>query len=209
MQIRPGASVLTIGENEVGRVERIVIDPRTKEITHLVVGSSLLFNDSRIVPVEMISSAESDRVHLISDKESLENLPFFEETHFIPQVEGDETNQVPPMYWYPPVGMTAMGYPGYFAYPYPTHTEQNLPEELVALQDGAKVTDISGEDVGEIEKVIAAGESDKVTHFVVGWGMLQRTRKLFPIHWVESVAQNQVRLAVHKREIKRLPEYQG
>jgi uncharacterized protein YrrD len=213
MQIKHGASVLTRDEKEAGRVERVVIDPRNHEITHLVVGKSLIFNDSRIIPIQMIASTDEDRVLLSTDKDSLEELPYFEETHFIPPFEGDETDRqpgtyAPPLYWYPPTGMTALGYPGYFAYPFPTQTEQNLPAELVPLRDGAMVTDVAGKEVGHVEKTIAGDEQEKVTHFIVGWGILSRNRKLVPIHWVESVSEDEVRLAIHKLEIERLPEYQ-
>jgi uncharacterized protein YrrD len=214
MQIKHGASVYSKDEKEAGRVERVVIDPRNNKITHLVVGKSLIFNDSRIIPIQMIASSEEDRILLRTDKDSLDELPYFEETHFIPPVKGNDADQqpgvyAPPLYWYPPTGMTAVGYPGSFGYPYPTQSDNNLPNELVALKDGAKVTDIAGEDVGEVEKAIAEGEGDLVTHFVVGWGLLQRNRKLVPIHWVDSVSEDQVRLAVHKREIEPLPEYQA
>jgi uncharacterized protein YrrD len=212
MQIKHGVSVFTRDEQEAGRVERVVIDPLTQEISHLVIGRSLFFNDSRIIPVQMIASADTDRIQLVLDKESLENLPYFEETHFVSPKEGDDAEvlegaYVPPLYWYPPAGMATMGYPGYFSYSYPTQTEQNLPEGLVALQDGAIVSDITGEEIGEIEKVIVGEEIGQVTHFVVGWGLLQHYRKLIPAHWVEEVSENQVRLAVHKREVERLPEY--
>ena len=210
MQINPGVSVFTSDGKEGGRVDRVVIDPYTREVTHLVVGSSLLFNDSRIIPVPMIASADEDRIVLLEDQNSLENLPYFEETHFIPPAEGKDTNRTPeayapPLYWYPPAGMSSMGFPGVWTYP--TRTEQNLPEDLVALRDGAKVTDIAKEDIGEIERVIMGEESGKVTHFVVGWGLIQRSLKLVPAHWVEGVEEDQVRLAVHKREIENLPEY--
>lgn len=212
MQIKYGTKVKTKDEQEVGQVERVVIDPRTREVTHLVVGGSLLFNDSRIVPVQMVASADPNNVLLLTDKDSLEQLPYFEETHFVPPVEVDDTTQVPgahaqPLLWYPPAGMSTMAYPGYFSYPYQAQSEQNLPQELVALQDGAQVKDISGEGIGEIEKVIADEESDRVTHFVVRWGLIQRNRKLIPANWVDGASENQVRLAVHKREVERLPEY--
>jgi uncharacterized protein YrrD len=210
MQITPGVSVFTSDDKEAGRVERVVIDPRTREVTHLVVGSSLLFNDSRIIPIPMITSADEDRIVLLEDQTSLENLPYFEQTHFIPPSEAGDTNKTPeayppPLYWYPPAGMSSMGFPGFWTYP--TRTEQNLPEDLVALRDGAKVTDIAEEDIGEIERMIMEKESGKVTHLVVGWGLIQRSHKLVPAHWVEGVEEDQVRLAVHKREIESLPEY--
>lgn len=213
MQIHHGVSVFSADEIEVGSVERVVIDPRTREVTHVVIGNSLLFNDSRIIPVQMIASADAERILLLADQGSVENLSYFEETHFISLV-GEDKAELPktygqPLYWYPPAGMAMMGYPGYFAYPVPTQTEQNLPEELIALKDGAKVTDSSKEDFGEIEQVITDSESGKVTHFVVGWGLLQRRHKLIPALWVDTVDENHVRLVVPKRFVERLPEHTG
>jgi sporulation protein YlmC with PRC-barrel domain len=210
MQIKPGISVFTTDDQEAGRVERVVIDPRTQEMTHLVVGSSILFNDSRLIPMQMVDTADENKIQLLTDKDSLENLQYFEESHFIPPVQREDLDQdpgsfAPTIYWYPPVGM--MGHPGSFVYPYASQSEQNLPDELVALKDGAQVIDISGENIGKVEKVITGDEMEKITHFVVDWGLLRRTRKLIPAHWIEGVGDDQVKLAVPRHEVENLPEY--
>lgn len=37
MEFREGTDVVTAGGEKVGEIERVVIDPRTREVTHIVV----------------------------------------------------------------------------------------------------------------------------------------------------------------------------
>jgi sporulation protein YlmC with PRC-barrel domain len=47
MRFNQGDRVMTVDGKEAGHIERVVIDPRTNEITHLVVRRGLLQNRIR------------------------------------------------------------------------------------------------------------------------------------------------------------------
>ena len=87
----------------------------------------------------------------------LEALPNFEETHYVPITEVEESELSPPgyarpFYWYPPAGLnwwSVSGY-GYAVPPYVIRTERQIPEGTVALEEGAKVVSSDGEHVGTV-----------------------------------------------------------
>jgi uncharacterized protein YrrD len=47
-----------------------------------------------------------------------------------------------------------------------------------------------------------------VTHFLISQGILFKDRKLVPVHWVKSVGEDSVSLAVSSQVLERLPSYQ-
>jgi sporulation protein YlmC with PRC-barrel domain len=47
MQFKGGADVLTASNDTVGKVDRVVLDPRTKQVTHLVVRKGCCSNATR------------------------------------------------------------------------------------------------------------------------------------------------------------------
>jgi uncharacterized protein YrrD len=217
MELKEGTDVFTSSGEQVGKVNRFVLDPATNEVTHIVVEKGWLFPVDKVVPIAMISSATEERVILNDDAGHFEQLPPFEETHFIEVTQADlpGTSSYPPYryasahYWYPPSGY--IGYPRfgaeYYGWP-PAATTRNIPADTVPLKDGADVMSSDDEHVGSVERVFIDMESHKATHFLVSSGLLFKEHKLIPAHWVRSVEEDKVHLAVPARVLERLPAYQ-
>jgi sporulation protein YlmC with PRC-barrel domain len=53
MRIKEGDRVETYHGEKVGTVSRVVIDPRNKEITNIVVGKGFLFKEDRVLPAAL------------------------------------------------------------------------------------------------------------------------------------------------------------
>ena len=64
MQFVQGAGVYTADDQQVGHVDRVVIDPKTLEVTHIVVQKGFLFTEDKVVPLDLIAEANEDRVAL-------------------------------------------------------------------------------------------------------------------------------------------------
>lgn len=47
MQFKDGANVYTADGHTVGSIDRVVIDPRTNEVTHVVVRRRLFFTEDQ------------------------------------------------------------------------------------------------------------------------------------------------------------------
>src|SRR6185295_6628330 len=83
MQFKQGANVSTYDGKYVGNVDRVVLNPKTKEVTHIVVRKGFLFSEDKIVPLSVIASATDQGVMLRQDAGNLDDLPPFEETHYV------------------------------------------------------------------------------------------------------------------------------
>jgi uncharacterized protein YrrD len=212
MELKEGTSVFTRDGDEVGRIRRFVIDPATKEVTHVVVEKGWLLREDKVVPIKMIDSANAERVELNEQVEDYDLLPPFEETHFVNAPEKEEYGQsithIPAVYWYPPMGyLTSPIYgPNIYNWP-PAEIRQNIPEHTIPLKEGAEVITEDEKHVGNLERLILASDSDKVTHFVISQGLLLKERKLVPTHWVSNVEETKVHLNATANLLDRLPAY--
>ena len=212
MELKEGTSVFTLDGKEVGRIKRFVLDPATKEVTHLVVEKGWLLREDKVVPVKLVNSANEERVELAEQLADYDLLPPFEETHFVSAAQkedyGQSATDVPAVYWYPPMGYLASPTygPNVFNWP-PAETRQNIPEHTVPLKEGAHVISVDDKHVGNLERLFVSSDNDKVTHFVVSQGLLLKERKLVPERWVDLVEENKVHLTVSADLLDRLPEY--
>lgn len=217
MELKEGTSVFTPNGDEVGRINRFVLDPATNEVTHLVVQKGWLLPEDKVVPIAMVNTATEDRIVLNHKIEDLDQLPPFEETHYVELNEPEITSPgpaayryAPAYYWYPPSGY--IGYPEfgpvYYGWP-PVETTRNIPADTVPLKEGANVMSSDGEHVGDVERLFVDRDSNRATHFLISEGLLFKERKLIPAHWVRSVEEDKVYLAVPSTVLERLPVYES
>lgn len=213
MELKEGTSVFTPSGEEVGKIKRFVIDPGTKQVTHVVVEKGWLLREDKVVPIKMINSANEERVELDQQVEDYNLLPPFEETHYVeaPEKEdyGQSATHAPPAFWYPPVGYIASPTygPNIYNWP-PVETKLNIPEHTVPLKEGATVVSADDKDVGDLERLFVSSDNDQVTHFVISQGLLLKERKLVPAHWVDRVEESKVHLTVSADLLDRLPAYE-
>jgi uncharacterized protein YrrD len=216
MELKEGTSVFTPNGDEVGKINRFVLDPATNEVTHIVVQKGWLLPEDKVIPLTMVSTATEERVVLNQKMEDLDQLPSFEERHFVELTDEDihptdsaTHRYAPAYYWYPPsgyIGFPGFG-PGYYGWT-SVETTRNIPADTVPLKEGADVMSSDGEHVGDVERLFVDAESKKATHFLISEGLLFKERKLVPTHWVRSVEEDKVQLAVPSRLLERLPAYQ-
>jgi len=208
MLFKQGVDVFSSDNEKVGTLDRVVMDPKTKEVTHIIVREGFLFTEDKVVPMDLIGSVTDERITLQGSKEHLDELPDYEETHYIPR-DATVDDDMSTLYWNPPAYSGA----GYSQYPviypqslYIRRTEKNIPEGMVALAEGAKVLAEDGEQVGNIETLIT-DPNERVTHMVISSGLLMKERKIIPSHWLSTVTDDEVHLSVDSRLLERLPEY--
>jgi uncharacterized protein YrrD len=218
MQFKEDTIVLTSSGQKVGRIERVVLDPKTNELTHLVVKKGFLFTTDKVVPLDYVDSATEERVVLRKGHQDPDDFPDFEETHYVHVKEESMAKKHgsgglnPLAYYYPMPGgawwrARNFFYPGIPKPSFVRKTEVNIPEGTVALEEGAKVVSTEGENVGEIERVYADAEEQRVTHLLISQGLLSKSRRLIPTMWVDSVHEDIVRLCVSERFVESLPQY--
>jgi uncharacterized protein YrrD len=203
---------------KVGRIERVVLDPGSKALTHLVVKKGFLFTKDKVIPFDEIETATDGRVVLKEGRRDPDDFADFEEPHYIPieetrAPERRSSGILAPLAWYYPVPggpwwRRRMGtYKGYPEPPYARLIELNIPEGTVALEEGAKVVASDDEYVGDIERVYVDEDEQRVTHLLISKGFISKSRRLIPSMWVESVREDAVRLSVAESFIENLPQY--
>ncbi len=235
LELREGAGVYTPGDEQVGTVSGFVLDPATNEVTHIVVQKGWLFPEDKVLSFDMIQSANEDKVVLKGNIGDVEELPSFEETHFITPREADITREggthpaeerrraeiiqedasegqsaafsyAPAYYWYPPRGY--VGYPvGYYGLP-PMETVRNIPEDTIQVKEGTDIMSADGEHIGDVERLLVDPDSNRLTHFVISQGVFFKDRKLVPAHWVRSVDEDKVHLSVTSELLEHVPSYE-
>lgn len=221
MRIKNDAKVTTADDKDAGHVDRVVLNPQTKEVTHVVVRQGFLFTEDKVLPIETVASATDDGVTLNVRSEELKDLPLFEETHYVPLDDAElrgrydyyDPMYAAPLYWYPPTAtgaglmLTPYEY-GVAGQQYTTATERNIPDDTVALKEGATVITADDKKVGRVAEVLTDSTSGRVTGLVIEKGLLLKEEKLVPISWVRRVGEKEVGLAVGSELLERLRPYQ-
>ncbi len=212
MQFKGDSKVYTANGEDVGHISRVVLNPKTKEVTHIVVEKGFLFAEDKVVPLDLIASATDERVTLKVNRDDLDDLPPYEETHYIPldpleaRAAAYPADMAMPMYSYVPLGMGAVNYmppPGYRE-----ETERHTPDNTVAVREGARVISADDKHVGNVERVFTDESKDRATYFVISQGLLLKTRKAVPTGWIAVVSEDEVTLNVGASVLEGLPEFQ-
>jgi uncharacterized protein YrrD len=210
MHFEQGAQVFTADGERVGTIDRIVIEPDTREVTHLVIQKGFLFTKDKVIPISLVKSAVEDRVTLHENAGSLEEFPDFQESHYISTEVGHlprhaTRERIKTVYWYPPIG-------GIDGYVYNMQNDvvetKNIPEETVAIAEGANVISNDGEHVGEVERIFTDTPDERVTHLLISEGIFLKKKKLIPTRWVTNVFEHEIHISVDSDLVEQLPEYQ-
>jgi uncharacterized protein YrrD len=215
MQFKEGAEVVTADGERVGTIDRVILEPDTREVTHVVVQKGFLFTEDKVVPMSLIGPATEDRVTLREDAGDLEKLPDYQESHYVavdrgPQPVPGAVHWARPLYLYPPLGTSwTTGAFGVHAMPqYVAKTEKHIPEGTVALEEGAKVISSDDKHMGVIERIFTDPQEDRATHLFISEGLILKEKKLIPTGWMTNVLEDEVHLAVDSDFVANLPEYQ-
>ncbi len=208
LQFQQNASVVAADGRSVGQIERVVVNPETRDVTHIVVrGGSLFKKEERVLPIDLIAGTDESRITLRDDAGDLASLPPFEEKRLVGKEMEEPRESSPtvlPPSVYGPVLTGVSKEPAHTGEEFIVKTEQNIPEGSVALKEGAKVITAEGKQVGSVERVLADAPSDQATHLLVSTGMLNREKKLVPITWVSLMEEDEVHLQVEQDSLKEL-----
>ncbi len=222
LQFKANAEVFTKDDEKIGEIRRVVIDPQTKTVTHVVVEKGFLLTEDKLVPVDWFDITAEDKVILDVEERETEELPPFEELHYVPwreaQLRGAETedpqNYAQPYFWYPPAHVNWWSYSGYRAYygvtdpPYVIVAERNVPEDTIPLKEGASVISADDQHVGDVERVFADPDSARATHVVIARGLIVKDRKLIPTAWIKALGEDRVVLSVDAEFLDQLDNYE-
>jgi uncharacterized protein YrrD len=208
IQFQKNAEVLSSNGEHVGSLNRVVVDPDTKVLAGIVVGTGTFFNQKEmVVPIELVAETSSEQVILDKDAGDLDAFPPLEEERLVDTEEGVDhasTPVVQPMVYGSPVYGTPLQ--NTVGEEFVTRIEQNIPEGTVAMKEGAKVLSADGKQVGEVERIFTGVPNEQITHLLVSRGKLQKKTKLVPIDWVDTMNEDEVNLRVNKTSVDSLAD---
>jgi hypothetical protein len=174
-----------------------------------------------VIAFDAVHRANEDEVILHNTADQLrDRLRPFEEKQYVrvPETDAHPTTAdlshplyAPPMYAY--------GYPPAVPGPdtrfdrahndqFAQRTERNVPDNTIALKEGARVFSSDNTHVGEIADIIARPDAGNITHFIISQGLLFKNHKVVPIEWVRQYAEDNVYLSVSTGVLESLPDYE-
>jgi sporulation protein YlmC with PRC-barrel domain len=220
MRLDLDAKVRASDGEDIGHVDRAIVDPQTNEVTDIVVRTGAIFGRDIVVPREEIERAaqDGDAIQLLLSKDELEQFSDFTV----------EAYSAPPPTWVAPAGygFPATGYAwpiavdptmGPMAMPIADeYVDENAEEpDQVTLTKGALVLDRNNDDIGVVDDLRFDADSGRLLGFVLRVGGALRT--LFgggdtvevSRHQIKSVGESLVTLTLSKEELEAATQAAG
>ena len=196
-----GTTALTVGadvscsDGVCGKVSRLVVDPRARAVTHLVVNDLRL--KGRLVPVSLVDvDAATGQIRLSCAAAEFEKLQPADVTVSLLDNDADPENGNDQLLLYS-VGRRLLDPP--------TATYSTLPSGEVAVCGGEHVHAADG-DIGQIQGLVIDPGSHHVTHVLLQEGhVFGRKVVAVPIGAVTGVTQDGIQLNITKQQVKDLP----
>ncbi|MBW1783909.1 MAG: PRC-barrel domain-containing protein [Deltaproteobacteria bacterium] len=178
-------------DGRVGRLENIILNPKTERVTFLVVRGNDLQNTERIVPERLMKEASRDTVHLSATREQFERMKHFIQEEYIP------SNIM--LYMAENAGWD-MGTPaGVFV------EHEAIPAGGIAIHKGAGVFATDGH-VGKVDDLLVEKKSGRITHLVLLEGHLWGKKDIsVPVNRIDRYEDGNVYLNIDKSEVEALP----
>jgi uncharacterized protein YrrD len=220
MNIELGKDVISSDGENLGKVDRLVLNSDTNDLIKFVVHKGMFWSDDRIIDLELVSNIDSGgHVHLRVASDDEDKMPaFVEETFRVASEDesrhlgyGAYTGTAPyaPI-WYAPGGATGTYEPGggpFFHGAESTsgtlETRSNLPDDSISIDTGTDVVGCDGDKVGEVEEVVMDADGH-LSAIIVKAGFIFTHDVNIPATAVEVVTGDHVRLNVTSDEAEDL-----
>jgi sporulation protein YlmC with PRC-barrel domain len=225
MDLQKDAMVVTHDGQEVGRLDRVAINPRSKDVTHLVVRKGTLFPVDKVIEMMHVGEVTPERITLRPEVGDPKYLPPFEVKYYVgtnaplARDGGLGRTFAPRGYWTAPGGslggvggVPVRGIPD-SAMPLPkipppgteVEVEKNVPESTVALKEGARVVAEDGAEVGSLVRIMADEATGRAISFLVAHGS---GHKAIPADWIGEVKEKEVSLLVDGGVVDQMADYE-
>ncbi|MFL5910825.1 MAG: PRC-barrel domain-containing protein [Gaiellaceae bacterium] len=210
MRLELGKSI-HCSDREVGELADLVIDPTTRQVTHLVVRMHAHEGPSRLVPVDLVENGgASDGISLRCPAEEMSSLDTIEQFAYVrtgdfPVEDARWDVGVSELLVAPYYEATGLGeYPGAYD-PNTGVAYDRIPKGDVEVRRSSEVITKDGALAGRVDGFVVDAEQH-ITHFVLERGHLWGKREVtVPIGAVESIQTDAVTLSLTKAEIGALP----
>lgn len=178
-------------DGRIGRLENIILNPKTEKVTYLVVRGNDLQNTERLVPERLVKEASHDTVFLSISKEKFEGMKNFIQEEYIP------SNIM--LYMAEQAGWD-MGTP---ASVFVEH--EAVPAGGLIVHKGAKVFATDGH-AGKVDDFLVEKKTGRITHLILLEGHLWGKKDIsVPINQIDRYEDGNIYLKIDKIGVEALP----
>ncbi len=201
-------------DGDCGEVRRLIIDPATDVVTHLVIQPGHQKDDARLVPSDLVESTEGE-VKLHCTRAEFDRLDYAEDRELVDQADQylgtggalgsgliyeTSGDAVAPMGIQGPIDLGPMPMPKRPR----TFVEDVVPLGEVQVRPGDKVHAVDGE-IGRVRGFLVDPGDDRVTHVLLAEGHLWGRKEVaIPLAAVTGVKLG-IRLNLTKEQVGDLP----
>ena len=169
-----------------GKVSRVIIDPATETVTHLVIEPKHRLGLGRLVPLDLVDTTAGD-IRLRCTVEEFSRLEPAQETELIDDVTSG-------------MGLGGMNAPA----PVPVMVQDVVPLGEADVDAGEPVHALDGE-IGRVQGLLVDPDNHRVTHVLLQEGHLWGRKKVsIPVSAVTGV-ENGIQLSLTKKQVEDLP----
>lgn len=206
-------SEVVCGDGACGELKRVVVNPVTRALTHLVVEPRFQQGTGRLVPIDLVEST-AEEIRLRCRKDEFAVLEEAEETTLLPGASGQwayaQGSMLSLPYYQLGVGGMTMGMGGMAGMGTsmrtgpPVVTYDKVPLGDVEVRRGAHVKATDGA-IGRVQGLVIDPSDHHVTHFLLEEGHLWGKKEVaIPITAVKSVDDG-ISLSLTKDQVRDLP----
>ncbi|HRV94463.1 MAG TPA: hypothetical protein P5526_20060 [Anaerolineae bacterium] len=189
-------------DGQIGKLIKIAVDPKTYQLTDLIIDKGFLQKKVRAIPVTAVKQIDDNGIHLSFSSQALVNYPEYREEKVLAPLpdrdariqhysnESARWNSVAGVAWTPTPPDTVQ----YF------HT--GVGANLAVIGQGTRVYYVT-EPVGQIDGLAIDTDSHRVNSLIVRWGVLGR-RFIVPIHLIDRMNDQQVYILAPRQDLKAL-----
>ena len=178
-------------DGRIGRLENIILNPKTERMTYLVVRGNDLQNTERLVPERLVKEASHDTVFLSISKKKFEGMKNFIQEEYIP------SNIT--LYMAEQAGWD-MGTP---ASVFVEH--EAVPAGGLIVHKGAKVFATDGH-AGKVDDFLVEKKTGRITHLILLEGHLWGKKDIsVPVNQIDRYEDGNIYLKIDKSGVEALP----
>jgi sporulation protein YlmC with PRC-barrel domain len=178
-------------DGRIGRLENIILNPKTERVTYLVVRGNDLQNTERLVPERLVREASHDTVFLSISKEKFEGMKNFIQEEYIP------SNIT--LYMAEQAGWD-IGTP---ASVFVEH--EAVPAGGLIVHKGAKVFATDGH-AGKVDDFLVEKKTGRITHLILLEGHLWGKKDIsIPVNQIDRYEDGNIYLKIDKSGVEALP----
>jgi sporulation protein YlmC with PRC-barrel domain len=201
MPFRIGADA-SCTDGACGQVSRIIVNPATREVTHLAVDPMHRHGAGRLVPVDLVD-ATTGQIRLRCALAEFQTLQPAQEARSVRDLDPTGHDNAPKrVNWF--VWMHAARDPGASEAP-PQVTVDSVPSGAVDIRRDLTICATDGE-IGQVQGLVVEPGGHQVTHVLLQQGhMPGRKEVAIPIGAVTKIGTLLIHLSLTKHQVKDLP----